>query len=115
MTEKPKFLQGVFPFEGKGFATPFLLDASLAYTVPSDRRAQLIYLRAGNSSEELAAIDFRCGGKTMRLFPVGAKGSVHVPLAIFEDIQPDTTIEVYFAAPAGAQGTLVLDIGMVEI
>ena len=40
---------------------------------------------------------------------------MHVPLAVVEDLQPDTVIEVYFAAPAGVSGTLVLDIGLIEI
>jgi hypothetical protein len=115
MTEKPKFLQGVFPFEGNGLASPFLLDPSLAYTVPSDRRAQLVYLRAGNSSEELIYLDFRCAQKTMRLFPVGAKSAIHVPLAVVEDIQPDSLIEIFVASSKSNQGSVVLDIGMVEI
>jgi hypothetical protein len=115
MLEKPKFLQGVFAFEGKGLDTPFLLDQVLAYTVPSDRRAQLIYLRAGNTSEELIYLDFKCGRRTMRLFPIGAKASIHVPLAVVEDLHPESLIEVCLAAPAGLKGTVVVDIGLVEI
>ena len=41
---KPRFLQGVLSFESAGFDHPQLLP-TLTYTVPSDRRAQLIYLR----------------------------------------------------------------------
>ena len=46
----PRFLHGAYGFVGDGYDSPKLLDAALVYTVPSDKRAQLIYLRAGNSS-----------------------------------------------------------------
>ncbi len=52
----PRFLQGAFPFTGAGYDKPALLDASLVYVVPADKRAQLIYLRGGNSSGELASV-----------------------------------------------------------
>ena len=51
----------------------------------------------------------------MRLFPVGAKASVHVPLAVLEDIEPDSKIEVLVSAPAGTRGHVVLDLGLMEI
>ncbi len=54
-------------------------------------------------------------GKPMRYFPIGAKADVHVPLAVVEDIFPESKLEVLFAAPAGSAGHLVLDIGMLEI
>jgi hypothetical protein len=54
-------------------------------------------------------------GRPMRYFPIAAKGAEHVPLAVVEDISPETRLEVFFAAPSGAQGTLVIDIGMLEI
>src|ERR1700687_5195432 len=53
MEATPRFLNGVYPFEGQGYDKPFTLGAKLAYAVPPDKRAQLIYLRAGNSSGEL--------------------------------------------------------------
>jgi hypothetical protein len=115
MIEKPKFLQGVFAFEGKGLEQTFLLDPSLAYTVPSDRRAQLIYLRAGNAADDLIYLDLKRGHRTIRLFPVGAKSALHVPLAVVEDMQPESLLEVFIGAPDGLKGSLVLDIGLVEI
>jgi len=51
----------------------------------------------------------------MRLFPIGAKSDSHVSLAVVEDLSPETKIEVLVAAPAGTAGTVVLDIGLVEI
>ena len=115
MESIPKFLSGVFAFSGTGLATPALLDASLHYTVPADKRAQLIYLRAGNSSGELVCLTLMRDGKPMRLFPVGAKASEHVPLTVVEDLQPDTKLELYIAAPAGMSGQIIVDLGIIEI
>ena len=111
----PRFLSGTFPFAGAGYGKPASLDASLVYVVPPDKRAQLIYLRGGNSSSELAFIAFMRAGRAMRTFPIGAKSAVHVPLAVVEDLEPDTRIEVFFGAPEGVSGTLILDIGIIEI
>ena len=111
----PRFLQGVHSFEGSGWDKPFLLDSGLVYQVPADKRAQLIYLRAGNSSSDLICLSLLRDGKPMRLFPVGAAAAVHVPLAVVEDIFPESRIEVFVAAPKGVVGTIVLDIGLLEI
>jgi hypothetical protein len=112
---KPCFLQGVFPFEGAGYEAASLLHPTLIYTVPADKRAQLIYLRAGNSTESMVCISLVQDGKPVRLFPVAAKGATHVPLAVVEDLPPDTKIEVFLAAPPSVVGTAVVDLGIVEI
>ena len=111
----PRFLQGAFSFTGTGYTKPTLLDPALVYVVPADKRAQLIYLRAGNSSAELAYVALVQDGKPARLFAVGAKGGTHVPLAVVEDLQPDTRIEVHFAAAEGVSGTMMLDVGIIEV
>jgi hypothetical protein len=111
----PRFLNGAYAFTGGGYDAPKLLDPSLVYTVPADKRAQLIYLRAGNSSPELVFIGLMQDGKPVRLFPIGAKAAMHVPLAVVEDLQPDTKIEVYIGALAGESGWVVLDLGLIEI
>lgn len=111
----PRFLHGAFPFDGTGYGTTTLLDSSLVYVVPGDKRAQLIYFRGGNSSAELAYVVLTQDGAPMRTFPIGAKAAIHVPLAVVEDLQPETRIEVRFAAAPGVAGTLVLDIGLIEI
>jgi len=115
METTARFLNGVFPFEGKGLDTPYPLADALTYTVPADKRAQLIYLRAGNSSDGLVSLTLMRDGKPMRLFPVGAKQALHVPLAVVEDISPEARIEVFVAAPQGAAGQVVLDIGLMEV
>jgi hypothetical protein len=111
----PKFVQGIFPFAGVGFATPKPLGEGASYAVPSDKRTQPIYFRAGNSSEAMVALVLMRDGKPMRYFPIGAKCAEHVPLAVVEDIEPDQKLEVMIAAPEGVSGTIVLDIGLMEV
>ena len=111
---RPRFLQGTVSFEGAGLDQPKPLPA-LAYTVPRDRRAQLIYLRAGNSSPELVCLALLRDDRPIRLFPVGAKAAIHVQLAVVEDLEPEQRIELTLAAPAGLTGTVVVDVGLIEI
>lgn len=115
MLEKPVFLQGIFSFEGTGLDNPLPLQPGVVYKVPFDKRAQLIYFRAGNSCGELIYLLFRRDGKNMRYFPVGARDAVHVSLAVVEDLQPETSLELFVAAPLGVKGSVVLDIGLMEI
>jgi hypothetical protein len=112
---KPKFLNGVYAFSGTGYDKPTLLSDKLVYTVPGDKRSQLIYLRAGNSCSELICVVLMQDGKPLRYFPVGAKSVQHIQLAVVEDIFPDSKLEVFFAAPTGVQGTVVIDVGLLEI
>ena len=108
----PKFIQGVFRFAGAGYDTPTTL-ADLA--VSADKRAQPIYLRAGNSSDSLVSLSLLRDGALMRLFPIGAKAAEHVQLALVEDISPGAKLELAVAAPEGVEGTLLVDFGLVEI
>ena len=100
MNETPKFIQGVFTYRGAGLTHPVPLTPAATYKVPFDKRAQLIYLR---------------DGKSMRLFPVGAKVAVHVPLSIVEDVDPESELELCVGAPEGLDGVLVIDMGVLEI
>jgi hypothetical protein len=115
MNPTPRFIQGVFPFEGRGLDQPAPLGPGTSYSVPGDKRAQLIYLRAGNSSSELCYLQLLRDGKAMRYFPLGAKGSVHVPLSVVEDIFPQSKLELTLAAPKGTAGLVVIDVGLLEI
>ncbi len=112
--EKSKFIQGVFPFQGKGLATPRPLEPATTYKVPMDKRSQLIYFRAGNSSSELIYFVISRDGSPMRYFPAGAKSAIHIPLAVVEDLHPGTLIEVLIAAPERINGQALLDIGFME-
>jgi assimilatory nitrate reductase catalytic subunit len=51
----------------------------------------------------------------MRYFAVGAKGAIHVPLAVLEDIPPGSPVEILIAAPAGLKSSVMIDIGFLEI
>jgi hypothetical protein len=111
----PQFLQGIFEFEGKGLHDPFLLDSSLSYVVPPGATAQPVYFRGGNSTDEMISVILVRDGKPMRYFPIAAKGATHVALRVVEDLLADTVIEVFIAAPEGASGTVIIDLGLVEI
>jgi len=115
MSSTPRFIQGIFSFEGRGLDTPAALGPQASFAVPSDKRAQLLYLRAGNSSSELINLSMLRDGKLMRYFPIGARASVHVPLVVVEDLFPDTKLELQVAAPPHGTGMVVLDVGLVEL
>ena len=114
MLEKPKFLQGVYEFQGHGLHAPEPLQLPLSDKVPFEKRSQMVYFRAGNSSDELIYVLLTRDGKPMRYFPIGAKSATHVPLAVVEDLHPESALEVLLAAPEGVSGTAVIDIGLME-
>jgi hypothetical protein len=114
MASRPHFLQGIYPFEGRGLDQPFLLHPDLTYVVPRDTEAQFVYFRGGNSCDELVTVIVMRDGKPMRMFPMGAKSGTNMPLRVVEDLLAETTLEVYFAAPP-VSGVAVIDIGLVEI
>jgi hypothetical protein len=115
MYPRPQFIQGVFGFEGAGLTNPAPLGPAAVYTVPPDKRAQVIYLRAGNSADALICLSLLRDGKVMRMFPVGARQGMHVPLAMTEDVFPESRIEITVSAPKGVTGVVVLDVGLFEI
>ena len=115
MNPTPRFIFGVFPFEGRGLELPASLGSKATYAVPPDKRAQFIYFRAGNSLDELVYVVLMRDGKPMRYFPIGAKAVLHVSLAVVEDIFPESKLEVWLAAPKSTAGSLVLDVGLLEL
>jgi hypothetical protein len=114
MPEIARFLQGAFDFEGKGLDSPVPFKPRLVYSVPHDQRARLLYLRSGNSSDEMIYVLLSKNGRRMRYFPIGAKGAIHVTLAIVEMIPAETELELLVGAPEGLAGTLVIDMGLSE-
>ena len=115
MESSPRFMQGVFAFEGKGIESPFPLAPALSYTVPAGTTAQAVYFRGGNTTDELICVLLVRDGKPMRYFPIGAKNDVHVPLRVVEDLDGGTVIELFLAAPEGVAGSVVVDMGLVEV
>jgi hypothetical protein len=71
------------------------------------------YVRVGNTAEGMANITLLKDGKVMRYFPISAGGSIHVPLAIVDELRPGTEVSV--AAACEGSGTLILDIGILEV
>ena len=115
MNEKPAFIQGMYSRKGAGLACPVPFDPPVTYAVPADKRAQTIYFRAGYASSELIYLILIRDGVPMRYFPVGAKAAIHVPLAVVEDLDPGSRIEILLAAPNTWETSVVLDIGFLEI
>ena len=111
----PRFLQGAFDFEGNGLDKPVPLDESLRYVVPAGAVTQPVYFRGGNSTDEMVAVVLFRDGQPMRYFPIAAKGATHVALRVVEDLLGDTVLELFVAAPGGCTGTVVVDLGLVEI
>ena len=111
----PRFLQGAFEFEGNGLDKPALLHDSLRYVVPAGSVTQPVYFRGGNSTDEMVSVVLFRNGKPMRYFPIAAKGATHVALRVVEDLLGDTVLELFIAAPSGCTGTVVVDLGLVEI
>ncbi len=115
MLEKPAFIQGLFAWTGQGLECPVPFDPPVVYQVPFDKRSQTVYFRAGNAASEMIYLVLTNGGVPMRYFPVGAKSSMHVSLAVVEDISPGSKVEILFAAPAGMTSSVLLDVGFMEI
>lgn len=112
---KPLFLQGVFSFVGRGLFELNSLDDTLTYVVPEGRKAELVYFRAGNHSEDLLYLAVAADDTAIRYFPIGPKSDFHVPLAIVEPHPAGTRLTVQLAAPRGLTGTLIVDAGILEI
>jgi hypothetical protein len=115
MMTTPRFLQGAFAFTGEGLDKAALLHPTLTYTVPEGVTGQVLYVRGGNSSDELVTLVLVIDGAPSRWLPVGAKGDMHVSLRVVEDLLAGTTVELHAAAPEGSHGTLVVDCGLVEV
>lgn len=111
---KNLFLQGIYHFRGMGLEKPVPIHTELSHYVPDGVVNQALYFRGGNSSAELIAVVLLRNGVPMRYFPIGAKGEVHVPLRVVEDIEGGSVVELHVAAPEGVHGSLVIDLGMVE-
>ncbi len=52
-------------------------------------------------------------GKVARYIPGAAGSATHVPLSIVDELQPGTEVSV--TAAAEGSGTLILDIGVLEV
>jgi assimilatory nitrate reductase catalytic subunit len=110
----PRFLQGAFPFAGRGLFELSPLDERLRYTVPTQSSARVVYFRGGNHSDDLIYLVLAANGTPIRYFPAGPKGDFHVPLVIVETHPAGVLLEILIAAPRGLSGTVIVDAGIIE-
>jgi assimilatory nitrate reductase catalytic subunit len=115
MASQNRFLQGVYGFTGTGIDKFALIAPELVRLVPDGVINQPLYFRGGNTSDELIVVVLLRDGVPMRYFPIAAKGDVHVPLRVVEDIEGGSALELHLAAPAGLAGSVIVDLGMVEV
>ncbi|CAA9443935.1 MAG: hypothetical protein AVDCRST_MAG28-792 [uncultured Rubrobacteraceae bacterium] len=104
-------LQTITEIQGEGLNSPTPLN--LYYTVPQGCTAGVQYVRAGSTVGGMLNITLLQNGKVMRYIPVAAGSATHVPLAIVDELQPGTEVSV--AVAAEGSGTLILDIGVLEV
>jgi assimilatory nitrate reductase catalytic subunit len=104
-------LQTITTVEGEGLNSPSPLD--LTYTVPQGCTAGVQYVRAGNAAGGMVNVTLLKDGKAMRYVPVAAGSSIHVPLALVDELEPGTEVSV--SAAGESSGTLILDIGILEV
>jgi hypothetical protein len=115
MHSTPRFLQGAYPFVGGGLEKPVPIAPELSYVVPAGLTAQPLYFRGGNSTAELVCVVLMRDGTPMRYFPIGAKAGTHVALRVVEDVLGDSVLELRILAPDELSGTVVVDLGLVEV
>lgn len=115
MHTTPRFLQGIFPFTGQGMDKPYLIDAELSYVVRDGVVGQPLYFRGGNTAAEMVCVVLVRDGEPMRYFPLGARSGEHVSLRVVEDLEAGTALELHLAAPDGLTGSVVVDLGLVEV
>jgi assimilatory nitrate reductase catalytic subunit len=108
---QPVLLQTLTVIEGSGLDAPQPLG--LSYTVPRERTAGMFYFRAGSSVSGMVNISVMRDSKLMRYFPVAPNSAIHVSLAIVEELPAGTRIDILAAAEGS--GTLILDIGYLEV
>jgi assimilatory nitrate reductase catalytic subunit len=114
MITQNRFLQGIYPFEGAGMDKPVPISDDLSYLIPDGVIGQALYVRGGNTTDELITVVLMRDGVPMRYFPIGARGDVHVPLRVVEDIEGGSILELQLVAPLGLTGHVVVDLGLLE-
>jgi hypothetical protein len=115
MHSTTRFLQGIYPFEGRGMDKAVPVHPDLSYRVPMGVRTQPLYFRGGNSTDELITVVLVRNGVPMRYLPIGARAGTHVALHVVENLEDETTVELHLAAPEWIIGTVVVDLGLVEV
>lgn len=111
----PRFIQGIFPFIGAGITERLSLAQEAEYLVPKDCQAEVLYLRAGNHSQEIVYLTLCADSRAIRYFPLGKGGAMHIPLAIIEAHPAGTCLSLQISAVRGESGVVILDLGLLEV
>ena len=111
---RPVFFQGVLPFLGDGLMNPRLLNPEMVYTVPAGCNAALMYIRAGNASDQMICLSVVGDGRVRRYLPIGPQEGSHVELVIKDAIPAGTRLELHLSTGPGVLGTVVVDVGFLE-
>ena len=93
---------------------PHLLNPDMVYVVPEGSLAALMYIRAGNASDQMIYLSINSNGKPRRYLPIGPQDGSHIELVIKDNIPAGSRLELHVAASAGALGTVVVDVGFLE-
>ena len=112
---RPILLQGVYPFAGRGVQDARPINDELRYTVPGGHTAEVLYVRAGNHSDDLIYLTLIVDDKAVRYFPIGPKAHIHIPLVIVDPHPAGSVIDIGLGAPRGISGSVVVDVGVFEI
>jgi len=107
-----QFLQGVFPFVGKGIYEAVPVEHDLECVVPAGYQARVLYVRLGNHSDDLIYLSLTANDVPIRPFPRAPQGALHIPLVIQEVHPAGTRLSFTLAAERGVNGTLILDVGI---
>jgi hypothetical protein len=112
---KPQFIQGTFPFIGAGITERIPLSHEAEYLVPEGCQAEVLYVRAGNHSNEIIYLTLCANSRPIRYFPLGKSEAMHIPLAIIEPHDAGTKLTIEISAVRGESGVVILDIGLLEV
>ena len=96
--------------EGEGIDSS--QDLNLTYGASQGCTAGVPYVRAGNTTEGMINITVLKTARRCATCPSRPR-TMHVPLAIVDELQPGTEISI--AAAAEASGKLILDVGILEV
>jgi len=109
---KPTILRGIVPYKGKGLGE-FLSLGFKAWTTVR-RGTRIAYLNVGHSGSEMIVVEAKGDFTGLHFHPIGPKGAMHVAYAPESTPATYAHFELKLAAPLGAEGVLVFDVGLVE-
>ncbi len=94
LLDTPKFLQGVYRFEGRGLENPVSFDPKGRVRSSPRQAGTAILFPRGQflARDDLSGL--MRNDKPMRYCPLGAKGALDVGFHVIEETAPGTVLEV---------------------